>query len=113
MPDDEKIKVTRSCGNVFADLGLPNADVLLIKTDLAIAIKNEIDSRGWSAAEASEHIFVLESQISQIRNMKLEDFSCDRLYAVLRNLGVDVTIQLRKRDDGGIGALRVDKPSRQ
>lgn len=100
MADDERIKFTRSCGNVFADVGLPNADVLLAKTDLAIALKNEIDARGRSAAEASENIFVPSRRSSQIRKMKLEDFSCDQLYVVLRNLGIDVTIELRKRDVG-------------
>ena len=41
----EQIKVTESSGNVFADLGLPNADERLAKADLAIAIKRELDNR--------------------------------------------------------------------
>ncbi|MHB8178856.1 MAG: helix-turn-helix domain-containing protein [Vulcanimicrobiaceae bacterium] len=103
----EKIKVTRSSGNVFADLGLPNADERLAKADLAIAIKRELDARKWTQAQAAEYLFLTQPQVSKIRNGKLEEFSRDTLQKILRNLGIDVEISLHKREDGGIGTLRV------
>lgn len=103
----EKIKVTRSSGNVFADLGLPNADERLAKADLAIAIKRELDARKWTQARAAEYLFLTQPQVSKIRNGKLEEFSRDTLQKILRNLGIDVEISLHKREDGGIGTLRV------
>ncbi|MHB8196306.1 MAG: helix-turn-helix domain-containing protein [Vulcanimicrobiaceae bacterium] len=103
----EKIKVTRSSGNVFADLGLPNADERLAKADLAIAIKRELDARKWTQAQAAEYLFQTQPQVSKISNGKLEEFSRDTLQKILRNLGIDVEISLHKREDGGIGTLRV------
>jgi predicted XRE-type DNA-binding protein len=108
-PDDD-VKITEGSDNVFADLGLANADELLAKADLAIAIKKEIDARGWTQAQAAERVFLSQPQISNIRRMKLEGFSRDKLQEVLRNLGIDVEITLHKREDGGIGTLRVLQP---
>jgi predicted XRE-type DNA-binding protein len=109
MTDD--VKITESSGNVFADLGLANADELLAKADLAIAIKNEIDARGWTQAQAAQRVFLSQPQISKIRRMKLDEFSRDKLQEVLRYLGIDVEITLHKRENGGIGTLKVLQPS--
>lgn len=47
-------KITASSGNVFADLGLPDADQLLAKADLAIEIRHVIEERGLTQAEAAD-----------------------------------------------------------
>ncbi len=107
----DDIKITESSGNVFADLGLANADELLAKADLAITIKNEIDAHGWTQAQAAERVFLSQPQISKIRRLKLDEFSRDKLQEVLRYLGIDVEITLHKREGGGIGTLRVLKPN--
>ena len=107
---DVNVRFIASSGNVFADLRLPNADELLVKADLAIAIKNEIDARGWTQTEAAEHVFLSQPQISKIRNMKLDEFSRDKLQEVLRYLGIDVEIALYRRENGGTGTLRVLQP---
>ena len=79
----EKIKVTRSSGNVFADLGLPNADDRLAKADLAIAIKRELDARKWTQAQAAESLFLTQPQVYKIRTGKLDEFSRDTLQKIL------------------------------
>jgi predicted XRE-type DNA-binding protein len=108
---NDDMKITASSGNVFADIGLANSDELLAKADLAIAIKKEIDAQGWTQAQAAERVFLSQPQISKIRRMKLDEFSRDKLQEVLRNLGIDVEITLHKREDGGIGTLRVLQPN--
>ncbi len=99
--------MTGGSGNVFADLGLPSADELLAKADLAIAIKKELDARGWTQQQAAERVFLTQPQISKIRRMKTAEFSIAKLQEALRYLGVDVDIQLHEREDSGIGTLRV------
>ncbi len=101
------VQVTEGSGNVFADLGLSNADELLVKADLAIAIKKELDARGWTQQQAADRVFLTQPQISKIRRVKTAEFSIAKLQEVLRYLGVDVDIHLHKREDGGIGTLRV------
>ena len=60
----EDIKVTRSSGNIFADLGLPDADHLLAKADLAIEISSIIEDRGLTQAEAAEIMGVDQPKVS-------------------------------------------------
>jgi len=110
MSDHDDVRVTEGSGNVFADLGLPDADELLVKADLAIAIKKELDARGWTQQQAAGRVFMTQPQISKIRRMKIDDFSIAKLQEVLRYLGVDVEIALHKRHDGGIGTLRLLQP---
>ena len=105
--DDDRDAPTQSSGNVFADLGLENADELLVKADLAHAINTEIKNLKLTQADAGARAGLTQPQVSQIGRMKLEAFSQERLQTVLRNLGVDVEIKLHVREDGGIGTLKV------
>lgn len=41
--DDEDIELIVGSGNVFADVGLPNADELQFKADIGVAICNLIE----------------------------------------------------------------------
>ncbi len=89
MPQHDKDNVTfrPSSGNVFADLGLENADELLVKADLAHAINEEIRARGLTQADAGRVGGLTQPQVSKIARMKLDDFSQERLQAVLRPPG--------------------------
>jgi predicted XRE-type DNA-binding protein len=105
--DDGDVAFERSSGNVFADLGLENADELLVKADLAHAINRTIESHGWTQVQASERAGLTQPQVSKIARMRLDDFSQERLQAALRRLGIDVEIVLHVRESGGIGTLKV------
>lgn len=105
--DEGDVTFERGSGNVFADLGLENADELLVKADLAYAINRAIESRKWTQVQASERAGLTQPQVSKIARMRLDGFSQERLQAVLRRLGVDVEIVLRVRERGGIGTLKV------
>lgn len=49
----EGIEVEAGSGNVFADLGLPDADKLKIKSGLTVEIARAIRERGLTQAEAA------------------------------------------------------------
>ena len=97
----------RGSRNVFADLGLENADELLVKADLAIAIKKEIHARGWTQAEAAKRTGLTQSDVSRIGKIMTDGFSQERLQNALRRLGIDVEIRIHHRKSGGIGKLKV------
>jgi len=103
----DELTFERGGGNVFADLGLENADELLVQADLAIAIKKEIHARGWTQVEAAERTGLTQSDISRLGKMKTDGFSQERMQNVLRRLGMDVEIRIRRRADGGAGTLKV------
>jgi predicted XRE-type DNA-binding protein len=104
---DAEVPFERGSGNVFADLGLENADELLVKADLAHAINSEIRSRGWTQAEAAERTGLTQPEVSRLGRMKTDGFSQERMQTVLRRLGMDVEIRIHHRAKGRIGTLRV------
>ncbi len=105
-PAEDDIAVEYSSWNVFADLGLDNADALLVKADLMHAITRKIQSRGLTQKQASDLIGLSQSGISNITTNEIDRFSQTRLVNALRHLGLDVEINIR-RSQNGFGILQV------
>lgn len=64
----KEMKVTSSRGNVFADLGLANADELLIKAELVRQISNLIDDRKLTQTEAAKILGIDQPKVSALLN---------------------------------------------
>jgi predicted XRE-type DNA-binding protein len=89
--------VTLSSGNVFADLGLPDADERKTQVRLAFAINQILDRRRLSQAEAARQLGIGQPKISALVNYRLAGFSVERLLHLLNALGCDVEIVIRNR----------------
>ena len=100
------VSITMSSGNVFADIGLPDAEELLFKADLVIAIANVIGKRRLSQRRAAETIGIDQPKISALINGDTRGFSTDRLIKILTRLGQDVDIRVHK-SRGSRGRVRV------
>lgn len=107
--DKEGIPVAEGSGNVFADLGFPNATDLSLKAELARQIYNRIKHCGLSQWQASKRLKLNQADVSRLMNGHFTGFSADRLMALLNALGVDVEITLRSQDQhkGRRGIIRV------
>ena len=93
--DDET--VIESSGNVFADLGFPDAEELLAKARLASAISDIIKGRHLTQQSAAEVLGTTQPKVSNLINGKLEGFSLERLARFLNSLDRDVEIVVKKR----------------
>ena len=93
----EAATVTPSSGNVFADLGLRDADELLAKADLAHAIQQLIQARGLSQRAAARRLGVAQPDLSNLYRGRLEGFSIERLCPLLTALGQDVRIVVQPK----------------
>src|ERR1700722_9147375 len=87
-----KIKSTKSSGNVFADLGLPNADEHLIKADIVLAIAARIKAKGLTQAEVSKLIGLAQPDVSKLLRGHYTGYSFERLFGFLTALGDNVKI---------------------
>jgi len=89
--------VTRSSGNVFADLGLRDAGEKQTRVRLAVAIKDIIQSRRLSQTAAARLLNINQPKISALVNCQLDGFSVERLMHFLNALDRDVEIVIRKK----------------
>ena len=87
-------------GNVFRDLGLPDADELDAKANLAIEVARIIARRGLTQTQAAKVLGIDQPKVSAIVRGHLEKFSLDRLCQLLTKLGCDVEIRIRKEKSG-------------
>lgn len=91
----DEMRVTAAGGNIFAELGLPDAEELRAKAELVIQIIQVIEERGLKQVEAAAIMGVDQAKVSQLVRGKLDGFSMERLYRFLNALGMDVEILVR------------------
>jgi predicted XRE-type DNA-binding protein len=100
----EAINVYSGSGNVFADLGLPNSDELLIKAELVHQISELISARNLTQTEAAELLGIDQPKISALVRGKLSGFSTERLFRFLNALGSNVEIRVIPNSQSNIQA---------
>lgn len=88
----DRIEFEESSGNVFADLGFPDAEERLQKADLSYEIYKVITSRGLTQREAAKILGIDQPKVSAIVRGNLKGFSLERLIALLKKLDIDVHI---------------------
>ena len=94
---DAEMLVEPSGGNVFADLGLPDADELLAKAELARTIRRVIERRHLTQTAAAQLLGTTQPKVSDLFRGRLDGFSMERLYRLLNALGQDVRIVIRPK----------------
>lgn len=107
------MKITKSSGNVFADLGLPNADERFFKAQLAAQIARSISRRKLTQRQAAELMGIDQPKVSHLLHGRLAGFSSDRLLAWLTALGQDVDVVVRTPSRRRHGRLRVRTAARR
>jgi len=101
------MKITRSSGNVFADLRLPEAEERLLKAQLASQIARIIASRTLTQSAAAAAMGIDQPKVSHLLHGRLAGFSAERLLTWLTALGQDVDITVRTPARRRAGRLRV------
>lgn len=106
------VPIERSSGNVFADLGFPDAEIRLVKADLARHLTEVISARGLTQREAAALMGLSQPDVSDLRRGLLNRFSQERLERCLNRLGFDVAICVSApapaADRPGVTTVRFD-----
>lgn len=106
MPKSDVLTHEPSTGNVFADLGLPEAGEHLIKAGLVLRINRTIRQRKLTQAAAAELMGIDQPKVSAMLAGQFRGYSVERLMRFLVALGHDVEIVVKPRKRGPAG-LRV------
>jgi predicted XRE-type DNA-binding protein len=93
----EAVKITRSTGNVFRDLGFgaQEAEHLLVRADLLIEVQKKIAARGLTQGETARLLKVSQPRVSDLLRGRIDLFSTDALIDMLARLDVRVRLVLK------------------
>ena len=92
-------EVQRSSGNVFADLGLPDADKLKIKSGLVIEIRKAMRRLGLTQQEAAKRMGITQPKVSDMMRGDFSNLSERKLMDCLNRLGYDIEIKVKPTSD--------------
>jgi predicted XRE-type DNA-binding protein len=86
---------TESSGNIFIDLAFQphQAAVMLLRCELAEALRKWIDREGITQAQAAERLGVAQPRISEISRNKVDRLSLDYLVGLCAKAGVAVKVR--------------------
>ena len=89
-----RVKVTRSSGNVFRDLGAApdEAEHLRIRAELMVHLQHAISALDLKQAEVAQRLGVTQPRVSDIMRGRIDLFSSDALIDMLARLGIRVKL---------------------
>ncbi len=93
------IEVETGSGNVFADLGLPDADKLHIKSGLVIEITRAIRRLGLTQELAGKRMGVPQPKVSAMLRGDFNNLSERKLLDCLTRLGYNIEIKVTRADE--------------
>ena len=89
------VELRRGSGNVFADLGLPDAEKLKIKTGLVVEIRRAMRSLELTQQEAANRMGITQPKVSAMMRGEFTNLSERKLMDCLTRLGYDIEIKVR------------------
>lgn len=90
--------------SVYADLGYPDADEMLVKAQLVTKIREIIKARGWTQQEAADVLGMTQPKLSSVLRGQFRGVSEAKLMECLTRLGRRVQIVVgpaRQTNDAG------------
>jgi len=86
------IEVEISSGNVYADIGLPDAEEMLVKAQLAQKIGELVQNRRLTQAAAAKLFGMTQPKVSALLRGQFRGISEAKMIECLNKLGRDVQI---------------------
>ena len=100
MPKRKSLERDPSSGNVFADIGMPDASEHILKAGLVARIERTIRQRELTQAAAAELMNIDQPKVSAMLAGQFRGYSVERLMRFLVALGHDVEIVVKPRKRG-------------
>jgi predicted XRE-type DNA-binding protein len=92
MKDKTTVEFTESSGNLFKDVGFPDAEAkkLQFRSFLITTLMKYIQSENISQVEAAQRLGVSQSRVSNLVHCRIDLFSTDMLLDMLERAGFKV-----------------------
>jgi predicted XRE-type DNA-binding protein len=94
----ETIEVHEGSGNVFADIGLKNADELYARACIGIEVLRILEERRLKQREIGKLLEIQQSEVSHLMNGHFSRFSEGKLLGFLKKLDREVTLVITRPD---------------
>jgi predicted XRE-type DNA-binding protein len=94
----ETIECYEGSGNVFADIGLKNADELYARACIGIEVLRILKSRKLKQREIGKLLDIGQSEVSHLMNGHFSRFSEGKLLGFLKKLDREVTLVITQPD---------------
>jgi predicted XRE-type DNA-binding protein len=85
-------KVFEGSDNIFADIGLKNADELLARAQIGVEVLKILEERNLKQREISDLLGLKQSEVSHLMNGRFNRFSAEKLVFFLKKLDRDVML---------------------
>ncbi|MDD5375548.1 helix-turn-helix transcriptional regulator [Acidithiobacillus sp.] len=86
------MNIEMSSGNVYADIGAPDAEEMLLKAQLAPRIADMIQSKGFTQSQAAELLGIPQPKLSLMLRGQFRGISEAKMLECLARLGRDIQI---------------------
>jgi predicted XRE-type DNA-binding protein len=96
----EAIEVYEGSGNVYADLGLEDADELFIRSQIGFLVFMILKDRQLKQREIARVLGIAQPDVSHLMNGHFSRFTTDKLLDFLKRLNQKVTIQVSSHHEG-------------
>ena len=93
----KRAEVDPGSGDVFTDLGYPDAKERRLKVELAVEVNRVLQQRGVTQRRAAKVLGLRQPHVSDLVRFRLNRFSVERLMEFLTLLGKNVEIRITQR----------------
>lgn len=96
-----KIEFEVGSGNIFADIGLPDAETHFLKAQIVAEIYRLTKERKLTQSAAGKRMGISQPEVSRMFKGRFQEYSVDRLMTFLTTFDRDVEIRVRPHKKGG------------
>ena len=100
------MNIEMSSGNVYADIGVPDTEEMLLKAQLASRIADMIQGKGLTQSQAAELLGIPQPKLSMMLRGQFRGISEAKMLECLARLGRDIRIVIGP-EHAGIGNIVV------
>lgn len=106
-----KAKVEMGGVNIFADLGLPDAETHFLKAQIVSEIYRLTHARKLTQAQAGKRMGISQPEVSRLFKGNFREYSIERLMGFLTAFDRDVEIVVRPQKKAGKGGRITFRPA--